>query len=469
MNFKQDRRHLLMAWALVAMLIAPLSIPAQTRIALHKNSYSLSDDIKAGREAAAQIERQLPILNDYEATSYINRIGQRLVAAIPREYQHPEFKYTFKIVNTSDINAFALPGGPMYINRGLIEAARNEGELAGVMAHELSHVALRHGTAQATKAQKYQWGMLAGAIAGAVIGGNVGQVIASGTQFGIGTYFLKFSREYEKEADLLGAQIMARAGYDPRDLANMFRTIEQQSGGGGPQWLSDHPNPGNRYDYINQEAEELNVSSSPIRITPEFRRVQAHLRSLPRARSMQEIASRSQLSNSRSTAGAGSSSYSRSVAAPSGRYRTYRSSSLLSVNVPDNWREISGGNAVMFAPEGAYGQQGLTRGVMFGLVQPRHRGLPQATDDYVSGLLQSNSYLRRQSSYQRTSLDHRAALSTVLAGTSPLTGRLEVVTVRTTLLRTGEMFYFVTITPQQESGVYNQAFQSMLRSLQLNG
>ena len=468
MNFKQDRRQRLMAWMLVMVLMAPLSIPAQTRIALHKNSYSTSDDIKAGREAAAQVERQLPILNDYEATGYINRIGQRLVAAIPREYQHPEFRYTFKVVNTRDINAFALPGGPMYVNRGIIEAAHNEGELAGVMAHELSHVALRHGTAQATKAQKYQWGILAGAIAGAVIGGNVGQVIASGTQLGIGTYFLKFSREYEKEADLLGAQIMARAGYDPRDLANMFRTIEQQGGSGGPQWLSDHPNPGNRYAYINQEADELNVSSSPIKVTSDFRRVQDRLRGMPRARSMQEIASSGQPNNGRSTAGA-DSSYSRSVATPSGRYRTYRSGNFLSVNVPDNWREISGGSSVMFAPEGAYGQQGITRGVMFGVVQARSRGLQQAMDEYVSSLLQGNPYLRQQSGYQRTSLDNRTALGTVLAGTSPLTGRIEVVTVRTTFLRNGELFYFITITPQNESGIYNQAFQSMLRSLQLNG
>ena len=99
--------------------------------------------------------------------------------------------------------------------------------MASVMAHELSHVALRHGTAQASKATKYEIGQLAGAVLGAIIGGNVGAVVAQGTQFGIGTAFLRFGREYERQADILGAQIMARAGYDPREMANMFKTIEK--------------------------------------------------------------------------------------------------------------------------------------------------------------------------------------------------------------------------------------------------
>src|SRR5204863_625777 len=176
----------------------------------------------------------------------------------------------------------ALPGGPMFVNRGMIEAAHTEGEVAGVMAHELSHVALRHGTAQASKATKYEVGQIAGAVIGAIIGGQVGSVVAQGTQFGLGAAFMRFGREFEREADLEGAQIMARAGYDPRDMANMFKTIEKQSGGGGPEWLSDHPNPGNRSEYITKEAEALRVEN-PVRDTQQFERVQAHLRTLPKA------------------------------------------------------------------------------------------------------------------------------------------------------------------------------------------
>src|SRR4029453_3586430 len=198
------------------------------------------------------------------------------------DLRHPEFRYTFKVVNVKEINAFALPGGPMYVNRGMIEAARNEGEVAGVVAHELSHVALRHGTAQATKATPYQVGTIAGAIIGAIVGGTAGSGIAQGTQFGLGTAFLRYSREYEKQADLEGSQIMARAGYDPRDMANMFRTIEKQGGSGGPQWLSDHPNPGDRSEYITREAQSLQVRN-PIRDTRAFAEVKSHLKGLPRA------------------------------------------------------------------------------------------------------------------------------------------------------------------------------------------
>ncbi len=125
-------------------------------------------------------------------------------------------------MNLKDINAFALPGGPMFVQRGMFDAAAEEAEVAGVMAHELSRVLLRHGTANASKAQNpwLQLGQIAGAVGGAVVGGELGGYIAEGTQFGLGTLLLRYSRDYEKQADLLGAQIMARAGYDPRALAH---------------------------------------------------------------------------------------------------------------------------------------------------------------------------------------------------------------------------------------------------------
>ena len=232
------KRQNLIAWlTLVAISVMPLSAIAQTQIKYHSNKYSIQDDVKLGREAAQEAEAQFPLLRDNEVQNYVARVGERLVSSIPSQFQHSEFDYFFKVVNARDINAFALPGGPMYVNRGMIEAARSEGEMAGVMAHEISHVALRHGTAQATKGQKY--GLLAGiaGIAGTIFGGpGVGQL----AQAPFAVYFLKFSREYETEADILGAQIMASAGYDPRDLANMFRTIEQQGGGSGG-FLSSPP------------------------------------------------------------------------------------------------------------------------------------------------------------------------------------------------------------------------------------
>src|SRR5256886_5666322 len=188
------------------LLCAAMAVAQGTRITAPKNNYKPSDDVQVGREAAAQVSKELPLLpEDGNADTYVERVGALLAAAIPPEFQHGEFHYVFSVVNASDINAFALPGGPMFVNRGMIEAARTEGEMAGVMAHELSHVALRHGTAQATKAQKYAVGAGVAGILGTILGGPaVGQL----AQLPIGAYFLQFSREYETATDLLGARIM---------------------------------------------------------------------------------------------------------------------------------------------------------------------------------------------------------------------------------------------------------------------
>src|ERR1044072_8389976 len=244
----------------IAIATMPIASFAQTPIKLHSNKFSPADYLKLGREAAGQAEAQLKLVRDPALGAYLERVGQRLASAIPPQLQHPEFKYSFKVVNAKEINAFALPGGPMYVNTGMITAARSEDEMAGVMAHEISHVALRHGTAQVTKQQKYS--IVSGILGmgGQILGGPMGSVAQMGAQ-GVGVYLLKFSREYETEADLLGARILATAGYDPRELANMFQTIERQGGGGGG-FLSDHPSPANRYARINQEAQYLRVNNT---------------------------------------------------------------------------------------------------------------------------------------------------------------------------------------------------------------
>jgi len=218
---------------------------AQTVVKLPKNKYTPEQDVQLGREAAAEIQRQYPIIKDERIARYLTELGDRLVAVAPPELKQPVYQYSFTPVNLKEINAFALPGGPMFVHRGMFDAAAAEGEVVGVMAHELSHVLLRHGTANATKAQNpwLQMGQLAGAIGGAVVGGQAGAAIAQGSQFGLGTLLLRYSRDFEKQADLLGAQIMARAGYDPRALAHMFETIESasRSGGGGGAAVDEQP------------------------------------------------------------------------------------------------------------------------------------------------------------------------------------------------------------------------------------
>jgi predicted Zn-dependent protease len=275
----------------IAAILLSASVSAQTRVELRKNSFTPAQDVQLGQRAAADARRQLPMLNDAPTEAVVERIGRRLVAAVPVRFRHSGFRYSFDVVNLREINAFALPGGPMFLNRGMLQAARTDDEVAGVMAHELAHVVLRHGTLQAAKAQKFQFGALAGQILGSIVGGNKGQIISQGSQIGLGTYFLKYGREYEREADLLGAQIMARAGYDPRHMANMFRTIARQGGARGPEWLSSHPDPGNRYAAINREASMLRVAEA-ANTGASFESVRSRLSRMPPAPSAQQLARR---------------------------------------------------------------------------------------------------------------------------------------------------------------------------------
>src|SRR6266542_1516440 len=417
MNTVRYRKAKVLVWLMsVAIAMMPLASFAQTQITYHANKFKPADDVRLGRQAAAEAEQQFPLLRDSEVTSYVESVGQRLVASIPPEFQHPEFHFYFRVINARDINAFALPGGPMYVNRGMIQAARTEGEMAGVMAHELSHVALRHGTAQATKAQKYALGAGVAGILGTILGGpGLGQV----AQAPFAVYFLKYSREYETEADLLGARIMANAGYDPRDLANMFRTIEAQGGSGGG-FFSDHPSPANRYARINQEAQYLRVQNA-MRDSRQFYAIKERLQGYPQAPTMAEIARSGQrYPNQGNEYPSGDRTNYPSlprgrVEYPSSRYRTYSESGLFSISVPDNWRELSDRGSVWFAPQGGYGSANgtavYTHGVNAGVVQTNSRNLQQATNEFINGLQQGNSNLRARSNYQRSYVDGRSAVS----------------------------------------------------------
>jgi hypothetical protein len=451
-----------MARVLFALLFA-----VQTVIVPPGNKYSPSDDVKMGLEAAAQAERQLPVMRDDEVTSYVEGVGRRLVDAIPEELRHSEFHYTFKVVNVREINAFALPGGPMYVNRGMIEAAKNEGEVAGVMAHEISHVVLRHGTAQASKAGKYEGAAVAGTILGAILGGGLGQVVAAGTRFGVGGFFLKFSRDFERQADLEGSHIMARAGYDPRDMANFFRTIQQLAGSNGPEWLSDHPDPGNRYDTILKEAQSLSVSN-PLTDTREFEQVQTHLKRLPRAPTSAEASRSAARTGDPGGAGTPPSGH---VEPPSARYAQY-AGSLFRVSVPSNWRELRSSESVTFAPPGAFGtvngQHVFTHGVEIGLFRNRSADLQGATDDLIRSLSNGNTELKRTADNGDTTFGGHRGLRTTLSNRSEATGQTETIEVFTALLRDGRLFYLLAVAPVDSFPDYASTFDRLVESVRLN-
>ena len=225
------RNHTTRAAATVVAIFSSVTLlVGQTKIVAPKNKYTPKEDVQLGREAAREVQQQLPILSDDGVDDYVERVGQRLAENIPAEFRHPEFRYSFDVVNVSDINAFALPGGPMYVNRGMIQAAKNEGEMAGVLAHEISHVALASRNRAGQRSDQIRGWLGDWSDRRRDLGGTLGQVVSMGSQFGFGTAFLKYGREYERQADLLGAQIMARAGYDPRDMASMFQTIQKKVG-----------------------------------------------------------------------------------------------------------------------------------------------------------------------------------------------------------------------------------------------
>jgi predicted Zn-dependent protease len=267
------------------------------------NMFSKQQDIELGKEAAAQVERQMQIVRDPQIVSYIQQIGRSLAS----QPQAGDFPYSFEVVNDPSINAFALPGGPTFVNTGLIRAADNEAQIAGVIAHEISHVALRHGTNQASKANLIQLpAMLAGSIIGGGNGSLLGQLAELGIGLGANSVLLKFSRTAETEADLLGTQIMAGAGYNPIEMARFFQKLEAQGGSGGPQFLSDHPNPGNRMKQIEEEIATLPRRNYSEGNTAQFQQVKARVGGLP--------------APSRATSSADRSS----IEPPSGRFRDFR-------------------------------------------------------------------------------------------------------------------------------------------------
>jgi beta-barrel assembly-enhancing protease len=241
------------ASAIVAILTAAL-LWAQGPTQFHPgfNLFTKAQDVQLGQENAAQVRKQMVLIRDPFLNEYVTRVGKRLVSA--REAQESGFPFTFEVVADPSINAFALPGGPMFINTGLLRAVDNEAQLAGVMGHEMSHVILRHSTNQASKSRLIELP----AVLGSEMAGSsmMGRLAALGIDAGANSVLLKFSRSAESQADLMGSHLMAEAGYNPREMARFFEKLNTQ-GSHGLQFLSDHPNPDHREKAIEEEAHRL--------------------------------------------------------------------------------------------------------------------------------------------------------------------------------------------------------------------
>src|SRR5215471_1097243 len=255
------------------------AIGQRTQLKPGWNMFSPQEDVQVGKQAADDAKRKLPMCNSPRADAYLTQLGKRLTDHL--NTNSVLYPWEFHCVNDRSINAFALPGGYVFVNRGAIEAADNEAELAAVMAHELSHVALRHGTNQATKAQAAQAGV---GIFGAIFGGSTGGALL--TQLGsftAGGVLLKYSRSAETQADVMGTQVLYDSSYDPRAMAQFFEKLEQESKGKNPaEFLSDHPSPDHRVERVNEEIEKLGgIPANAQRDSADFEAAKREVMKLP--------------------------------------------------------------------------------------------------------------------------------------------------------------------------------------------
>jgi beta-barrel assembly-enhancing protease len=242
-------------------------------------SGSTEKEVKLGRELAAEVDRESKFIDDPVVTEYINRVGQNIVL-------HSDAKVTFtiKVIDSDEVNAFALPGGFFYVNKGLILAADNEAELAGVMAHEIGHVAARHAMENQTKGTLLEYAAIAGSI---FIGGIPGMIYQNTAGLGLMGAFMKFSRNAEEEADRLGVQYMYAAGYDPNAMATMFEKLEaknKKKPGLISRAFASHPAPPDRRAAALALAARFPEHEEYIISSSEFQKVKGRLLRLSNAR-----------------------------------------------------------------------------------------------------------------------------------------------------------------------------------------
>ncbi len=429
------------------------------------NLFSPEQDIELGRMSAREIAQQVPVMTDARTTQYVQQLGAKLAAQAPGF----KFPYQFAVVGTREINAFALPGGPIFVNAGTIAAAKNEGELAGVIAHEISHIALRHGTNQASKAYIAQKGLgILSEIVGGD-GGDLGSIVNAIGGAGANMIFLKFGRTAETQADLEGARLLAAAGYDPRDMATFFEKLQSQGGGQRvPEMLSDHPDPGNRIAAINQVMPSLRVSQKPVRDSNEFQQVKARLTggAVKSEAEPQRVGPRDPTDIEPGAR----------PPAPSSEFQEFQSKDgSFALQYPANWDAIGapeGDANLIFAPKGAYGKMGdslyVSHGIFIGVVAPQADDLAAANEAFVRQQLAANPDFRVQRNPERIESGGRQWLRTLVAGPSAVTGVIEIDVIYTSATSDGRLFYLITMAPEDEFKNYQPAFERIIGSLRLS-
>ncbi len=415
------------------------------------NLFSKEQDIQMGREYAAQVEKQLVVVKDPAITGIIERIGSK-ISGVP---EAKEFPFTFKVVQEKSINAFALPGGPTFTHTGLISAADNEGQIAGVLSHEISHVILRHGTNQASKANLIQLpAMLAAQMAG---GGWTGTLAQLGIGLGANSVLLKFSRNAERDADLMGTRIMNKAGYNPIEMARFFEKLE--AGAGKENWmtnfLSDHPNPGNRVKAVEEEIRLL-PRATYMNDSGELPKVKQSIGKLPEVKKPQQQGPASSGNPGNPAA-----------ARPSSRLKDL-STREVSFQYPDNWEiheDSQSGEVVITTPAGVIGN-GIGYGMLSNILQIKQSGgdLGSYTNDLIKEFQQRDSNIRQAGQGRRFNLNGVEAMAIRLESQSPFQGTKEV-DILVTAVRPKGLFYMMLIAPERELNNAQPVFDAIIQSI----
>jgi Zn-dependent protease with chaperone function len=479
---KRSIRHIALLLTLsLPFSVMPVPVQAQTvRLTSHlqqgpdgrlipdlKVGMSPEEQIKLGRQAAAEARKQLPMLpDDSPITRYVSKLGNKLAAQAPG-YKWP---WEFHVVNQKEINAFAVPGGQVFVNLGTIQKA-DEGELAGVMAHEISHVVMQHSAREAGKQQGIGLvGVLGSVLAGAALGNSVGGQLAQlGIAMGASGLVMKYSRTAETEADLMGAQIMYDASYNPGSMVEFFDTLKQEGGQGVPEFLSDHPDPGNRAQNVQRVISRFPRKTYPRSDSPEFAEMHAEAMKM-RPYSAQEIAKQQKSGHVAST---GMSTGSAADRVPSRSMKEFNSGGV-QLTYPDNWQVFnqSGGSAVVIAPPSGVSQDAIAYGVNLQRLQPNSASLDDRTASIVDRLVRTNPDMRASGKAQRIRVNGRQARSVDLVASSPiqdqsgnpLQERDWLVTIDD---GSGGTVMVVFIAPEKEFNNLRPTFESMLRSLQV--
>jgi len=422
------------------------------------NLFTTEQDIQIGKEAAAEVARQAPVVRNPELGRYLNVLLRKLEQSRYARSLGSDgaraamFPFQIRVLADKNINAFSLPGGPIFVNTAAIAAAENEAQLAGVIAHEMSHIVLRHPTNQASKRNL----VALPALLASVLAGNslLGQLAQIGIGFTANSALLKFSRTDEAEADYNGAEIMADAGYNPMELARFFERLEAKTGRQGSliQFLSDHPNPGNRAEAIADEIRELPRRRYVVDETGQFSKIRELVQRLPAAEPLGRDAEEH--------------------VRPSGGLRSYAGRAF-SLAYPDDWQAHAGaqGDAVTIAPPeglvpGADGQVSIGYGMEVNYYVPQGHAaeLQRDTDALIRQLEQSNTEMRIGREARSIQVAGARALLSTLDSRSPYRNEREV-DVLVTVVRPQGLFYVVFIAPVSQFDSVQGTFEKDVTSI----